>query len=488
MIHIINAFLIYLIILHLFGDAKADEEKRRSIRLSAFFTALIWLLTPLNSQAVIYIVQRMTLLVTLFFLLAFYAYLMSKEKNKALYLTLSGVFFALSLFSKQNGVIFPIVVFMYELVFVKKGDIKNITKKEKLFFAALFLILFVTLLLYSTNIYNGVTVGYSMRDFTMYERQLTQFRVLVFYLSLLALPLPGRLSVTHYFVKSTSFISPITTLISFVFLVLLFVLAVVRVKKSPYLSFAIFWFFITISVESTILPLEMAYEHRMYLPCIFLIGALVDFVIKRFYNTRKIPVIAAFLVIAILFGALTAVRGKDWKNETTLWTLAAKKYPNDSRTHYNLGTEYKDTGDLKEAKKNFLLAIKYNAEHFLAHNNLAIIYDMSGDSQRAIEHYKRSLEIDPKFHNAAYNLAALYRDTGNFDESNKYFNVSISIKPGFYQAYLDLASNYSIKKDYEKALELLQTVLDSSPDETEKTKARNAIKIITKIMKLNPAK
>jgi hypothetical protein len=47
-------------------------------------------------------------------------------------------------------------------------------------------------------------------------------------------------------------------------------------KKSPYLSFAILWFFITISVESSILPLEMAYEHRMYLPCIFLIGAFVQ--------------------------------------------------------------------------------------------------------------------------------------------------------------------------------------------------------------------
>ena len=488
-IHIINAFLIYIIILHLFRYTQIDDEKKReSIRLSAFLTALFWLLTPLNSQAVVYIVQRMTLLATFFFLLAFYAYLMSKEKNKVLYLTLTGIFYLLSLWSKQNGVVFPIVIIMYELVYVKKGDIKNITKQEKLFFMSLFLILTVTVLFYGTKNYNDVISSYSARDFNLYERLLTQPRVLMFYLSLIILPLPGRLSITHHVVKSTSLVSPMTTLFSFAFLIFLFVIAIVRVKKSPYLSFAILWFFITMLVESSVLPLEMAYDHRMYLPCIFLFGAVVDFAIKRFYDTNKIPVLAISLVIAILFGSLNVAKGRVWENELTLWEFTSKKYPLDSRAHYNLGSEYRRLGDLERAEKGFLLATKHDPEHFLALNNLGIIYDMRGEFQKALDYYNKALKAKPDLHMAAYNLAAIHKDLGNIDESTKFYNIFISIKPEYYDAYFKLASNYYIQKDYEKALEVLQKIVNSSASENEKARARNEMRTVTNIIKSNTEK
>jgi hypothetical protein len=99
--------------------------------LSAFFTALFWLVTPLNSQAVIYIVQRMTLLTTLFFLLAFYAYISAREKKKAHLFVLSGVFFVLSLLSKQNGVVFPLVIVAYELIMVRRGEVRGLPAIQK---------------------------------------------------------------------------------------------------------------------------------------------------------------------------------------------------------------------------------------------------------------------------------------------------------------------------------------------------------------------
>jgi uncharacterized membrane protein YozB (DUF420 family) len=222
-IHIISAFVIYLIILALFDYGAADDEKKGRLAVSAFFTALFWLVIPLNSQAVILIVQRMTLLTALFFLLAFYAYLLSKKGKRVLYLALTGVFFVLSLLSKQNGVTFPLVIILYELVFVKKGDIKSVTKKESILSASMLLILFATLFIYRAAIYNSIVEGYAGRDFSMYERILTQPRVLLFYLSLLLLPLPGRLSVTHDIVKSTSISSPITTLPSIIFIIAAFV-------------------------------------------------------------------------------------------------------------------------------------------------------------------------------------------------------------------------------------------------------------------------
>ena len=124
------------------------------------------------------------------------------------------------------------VIILYEIVFVKKGEIKSITKSEKVFLAVLLMIMLTPVFIYSELIYQGFAQGSSKFGLTLYERSLTEFRVLVFYLSLLVLPLPGRLCILHYFEKSTSFISPVTTIFSIIF--------------------------ITLSVE-TIMPIELMY-------------------------------------------------------------------------------------------------------------------------------------------------------------------------------------------------------------------------------------
>jgi Flp pilus assembly protein TadD len=503
-IHIISAFLIYLIILALFGYDTADDGEKSKIRVSAFFTAFFWLLTPLNSHVVIYIVQRMSLLMTMFFLLAFYAYLLSKKRNTALYLALTGIFFVLSLLSKQNGITFPLVIILYELAFVKKGDLKNVTKKEKAFFMAVFLVLLATLFLYKGKIINSIVQGYVGRDFNMYERILTQPRVLLFYLSLLILPLPGRLSVTHDIVKSTSILTPITTLPSIICILFLFVFSIIRMKKSPYLSFAILWFFITISVESSILPLEMAYEHRMYLPCIFLIGVFTDFVVNKFYSKNKVPVIAVLLVIALLYGVLTDIRGKAWKDEFTIWSDAVGKYPDDGRAHYNLGAAYFNTRRYKEAESHYMAAVEKWTDSYKVKINLAQAYDNLGDTQvqlkkindaeqnfiKAIEHksdwslpynhlgklyknkrdYKKALEqfnnvikINPNNSSGYINVGKIYYILKEYDKSIRYYNKAIALNPKSSPAYNGIGVVYRAKEDYRKALHYFEKALYYNP-------------------------
>jgi Tfp pilus assembly protein PilF len=481
-IHIINAFLIYLIILTLFDYGAADDGKKESLAVSAFFTTLFWLVIPSNSQAVILIVQRMTLLMSLFFLLAFFTYLLGRKKKRAVYFVLTGIFFVLSLLSKQNAVTFPLVIILYELVFVKKGDIKSVTKKETVFFAACFLVIFATLFLYKGSIIDNIVKGYAGRDFSMYERVLTQPRVLLFYLSLLILPLPGRLSITYDIVKSTSLFSPITTLLSIILIIAIFVMSIVRVKKSPYLSFAILWFFITISVESSILPQEMVYEHRMYLPCIFLIGAFIDFVTGRFYERDKAKVAAVFCGVVIIFGIMTGVRGRAWENEFTLWNDTVSKFPNDERALYNLGNEYRKMDDFDKAEKYYLLSIESDPDYAMAYNNLGGLYKLRKEYAKAIKYLKKANELDPDNKESYYNIGVYYLKFGDIDQGIKYLEGAISVDPEYYMAYFPLARSYSDKKKHKKALELLQKALNSSQNEKDKKMAREEIKLITKRM------
>jgi tetratricopeptide (TPR) repeat protein len=441
-IHIVNAFLIYLIILALFDYGAADDEKKNRLAVSAFFTALFWLVTPLNSQPVIYIVQRMTLLMALFFLLAFFMYLLGRKKKRAVFFILSGIFFVLSVMSKENSVTFPLIIILYELIFVRKGDIKSITKKEKLFLIALSFMLLVPVFVYRADIYKQFLEGGESWDFTMYERLLTQFRVTVFYLSLLILPLPGRLSITHDIVKSTSIFSPITTLLSIIFIIAVFVISVVRMKKSPYLSFAILWLFITLSVEA-VMPIEMAYEHRMYLPCIFLIGVFTDFVVNKLYNKNKVPVIAVFLAMAVLFGTLTGVRGRVWENDITLWNDTVKKYPEDGRAWcqliYGIGRSYYLAGNYNEALRWYNKGLEKYPENTYENIellfNVGMIYNVQGFNDHAVSYYEKVL-AKSKHKGIIYlktmsNLATVYAITGKYEKAEALFKELISLRPDY---------------------------------------------------------
>jgi Tfp pilus assembly protein PilF len=425
MIHIINAYLIYLIILALFGHGSLDDDAKKRLRLSAFFTALFWLVTPLNSQAVIYIVQRMTLLTTLFFLLAFYTYILGRSKNKAHLFVLSGVFFVLSLLSKQNGVVFPLVIVAYELIMVRRGEVRGLPAIQKGILAGMLAAMVILVVLYSGKINESIVKGYAIRDFTMSERLLTQPRVLLLYISQLLLPLPSRLSATHDIVTSTSLLSPVTTIFSIIIVFGLLVAAVLRVKKSPYFSFAILWFFVTMLVESTFLPLEMMFDHRMYLPCIFLIGACISYITDKFYGRNRRVLIASFCAIIIACGAMTGIRGKVWQNEITLWSDVLKKYPDDPRAHHQLAHGYFVERQYDKAFEACNAGLKIDPNHrhlLLAAGN---IYDVFGLINKAQSYYKKALEnsdptIDIHTHmKALINLAAVYMDLGEFKKAEE---------------------------------------------------------------------
>jgi tetratricopeptide (TPR) repeat protein len=211
-------------------------------------------------------------------------------------------------------------------------------------------------------------------------------------------------------------------------------------------------------------------------------------VTNRFYGRNKAKVAAILCGVVIIFGIMTGVRGRAWENDITLWSDAVNKYPEDGRVWYNLGSGYRKIGNLKEAENYFLMAAKYDPDNHLAYNNLGIIYDMNKESQKAIKYYKKSFMLNQNFLNSAYNLASLYRDIGNIDESNKFYNKAISIEPGYYQTYFDLASNYCTQKEYQKALEVLQKVLNSSPGESDRKRAQENINLINGIMKTPPGK
>ena len=483
-VHIINAFLIYLIILKLFGSDSDDEETRRRLTISAFFTALIWLVTPLNSMAVIYIVQRMTLLMTLFFLLSFFCYIKGRKGAHTPWFVLSFVFFVLSVMSKENGITVILVIVLYEFIFNKKGDIKNITKKELLILLALFVILMTPVIIYRAAIIHQFSGReYEWWGFTLGERYLTQFRVMVFALSLLLLPLPQRLSVTHDIAISKSLFTPITTLPAIFLMTFLFIFSLMRMKKNPYFSFAALVFFITISVE-VILPLELFYEHRMYLPSIFLIGVAVDYAVQKYYERSRKTVMAALISLVILLSVLTMIRGLVWENEFTLWNDVLSKYPEESRAIFNLGFTYYQSGDYEKAleieKKALNIYLKlygeYHPDVANCYGSIGLIYSNLGDYKKSLEYYEKALNIDLKIYSGEEysHLAGIYSsiglalsNLGDYKKALEYYKKTLEIDLKIYdETHRFIAGDYSnvglaLNKlgDYDNALKYNEKAL-----------------------------
>jgi tetratricopeptide (TPR) repeat protein len=490
-IHVLNAFFIYLIILALFDYDKADDEKKGKLTISAFFTALFWLVTPSNSQAVIYIVQRMTLMMTFFFLLSFWFYVKGRKLKRAKYFVFSGIFFLLSFLSKQNAITLPLVIILYELIFERGGDLKDISRNEKFILAVLVIFMLLPAILLWDNIHEMFKISPHKWDFSYYERELTQFRVLVFSLSLLILPLPNRLSVLHHIVKSTSLFSPITTFFSIILILGLFVVAILRIKKSPYFSFALLWFFITMSVE-LLVPIELFHEHRLYLPSIFLIGASVNYATERFYDKRQV-LISALCSIIVLWGVLTGIRGKTWMTPLSLWSDTVSKVPemtdistnlddtiDDANIHVghepfdislaiaynNLGNSYNDLGNLDRdlkmlelAEINYFKSIASKKDWDLPYFNLGSVYFVKGDYKKAAKSLRRAVYLSPKNEENYLKLALTYHTMREYDKAIEAYKEALKLNPNNPDTYNSIGSLYKNLEKYDLSERYLQDAL-----------------------------
>ena len=125
------------------------------------------------------------------------------------------------------------------------------------------------------TVFTKLRQDYDRREFTLYERVLTQFRVMVRYLTLILFPHPARLNLDYNFPISESIVTPISTLFSVIFIFGSILFAFFARNKWPLISFCIFWFYINNVIESTIVALEIIFEHRMYIPSIGIILMVV---------------------------------------------------------------------------------------------------------------------------------------------------------------------------------------------------------------------
>lgn len=437
-IHILCTGMLFVLLLSLFHTPnlsvcfKADEKN------IALLAAVLWAIHPIQTQAVTYIVQRMTLLATLFYISGMICYVHARIKtDRTARLGLfSGCILCLLLAmgSKENAVIFPLSIALVEIVFFKNIsiDAHRRTCLTIIVAAVAATGLLCALVAYSTmpdpsSFINRMS---AVRPFTPMERLLTESRVVLGYLSQIFYPLLTRFSIEHDVTVSTSLLNPITTLPSILLISGLLALSLFQLRKIPILSFSILFYFVNHIIESTVIPLELVFEHRNHLPSAFIFFPIAAAGIKglRYYqrmgcNFMYFLCFALITVFLIVLGVTTHLRNQVWASEKTLWEDAMLKAPLSARPYGRLAWYYETKGQYDKALDLYEVSLSKqwtnpsSASITLA--NMARIYSAVQNHKKALELYDHSISTDPANIQALYDKAQLFTTLGKWDQAKE---------------------------------------------------------------------
>ena len=456
-IHLSSALAAYLLVKTTLSLPALQERYGKVAGESALLSALLFVAHPVQTQAVSYIVQRMASLVALFFILSLYLYAKARIKhNKTLF---GGAFFCalLALGSKQNAITLPFFICLYEYYFFQRLKLPAAGKKRLYWLFALLGVSLLAGLVYSDFNPGQLLAGYRHRDFTLGQRLLTQPRVIVFYLSLLLAPLPSRLNLDHHFPISYSLINPASTLPCLLFVLGLAAISIRLARKRPLFSFCLIWFWGNLLLESSFLPLELVFEHRLYLPSLglFLLFSLGLARASQHLSPRlQVPVKAGVMLALILpLSIMTYQRNEVWQDEVRLWEDACRKSPQKARTNYNLAHVYADRGRLPEAIHYYKRTLAIDPAYEDVHNNLANIYIRQGKPGQAVKEHLAEIKHNPDNAKAYNNLGNTYLDQGLPEQARRAYQKAIRLAPDFAAAYYGLANYHAQMGAYSQAIE-----------------------------------
>ncbi len=414
-----------------------------------FLAAFIWLVHPLQTQSVSYVVQRMNSMAAMFYVLSmlYYVKFRMSAASPAKWLLLVGCVVAavLSFGTKEISATLPLFIILYEWYFFQELDRQ--WARQRLFVLAGLGLLFLVIALVYLNFEPVAKIlrSYGGRDFTPLQRLLTQSRVVIFYISLLLWPNPSRLNLDHDFSLSYSLLDPATTLVCVITIIALIACAVLIARRQPLLSFSIIWFFGNLVIESSIIGLELVFEHRNYLPAMFAILAIVSLVFR--YCKHALTAVVALSLVAALFCMWTFQRNRVWADEVALYRDSALKSPGKARPQNNLGAALSRRGRLPEAIERYRAALKIKPDYADAHYNLGFALAKNGQLDEGLPHFRQAVQISPNRVKYLNNLGVALVLKGDHTEALEHFKSALKIDP--YDADLHANIGLILKKQGE---------------------------------------
>lgn len=421
-IHLANALLIFVLAYQLLVSSTPKAEPR-SRTIAAGVLTIAWMLHPIQLLAVLHVVQRATSLSAFFLLAALLLHIKARKPGSSActseLLLAWGLFWPLSFLCKETGLLFPLFALAWELI-PRRAAIGRLDR-----FAKSFAIL-IALTLFACSIYalspkgHWLWAGYELRSFSLSERLLTEGRIIWFYLGLVFFPRQDALGLYHDdLIISSGILTPWTTLPALVGLAGLIGLCWRTRTRYPLVSFGIAWFLVGHLLESTALPLEIAHEHRNYLPLFGLLLALASGLVRALNTHGPIKTLGITLatVTLVFLPFITALRSHQFGEEIRRSELEAQFHPDSARAQYEAGRYLVELTDASNpgapsysfARKYFERSVKLDESFKLGYIGLIHLNCTAGIPVKhtwvdELEHRLRTMPFAPGDRSMMYGL------------------------------------------------------------------------------------
>jgi tetratricopeptide (TPR) repeat protein len=459
--HVVNFFIHYItsvfLFLFIYNTLKLPilegryEKNAYSIALLA---TLFWAINPVEVMAVTYIVQRMASMAAMFYIMAMYFYLKGRRADKTWksvgFFVLTAFCAILSMGSKENAAMLPVSLFLFDLFLIQGVTIEHIRKNWAV---CLFVLVLVPAIGLMYCDFSTITGDYDQfRPFTMWERVLTQPRVILFYISLLLYPITSRMMLIHDVEISKSLFDPWTTFAAVIALLLILVAAVLISRRRPLISYCIIFFFLNHLIEGSFISLGIIYEHRNYLPSMLFFVPLSIFIVYAlsYFEKRKRMIVvlsSAITAIIIMMGMNVYIYNDISKDEISLWSDNVQKASDLSIAHGNLGAALLRASRFPEAFVELTKALNSPPSwdirmKFKIYQLLGEYYLLSGDHENAIMYVEKALAGLSNNTDLYNNKAALLMLKKKLSEAEIAIKKAISLKRDIAFFHVNLGNIY----------------------------------------------
>jgi len=469
-LHILTSFLVFWFVCLTFSSpAMKDKGAYRHRELIGFFAAAIFLTHPVQTEALNYIFQRVTILSALFYLASLCLYakamlaLMESGRANRYYYSASLITAFIGMFAKENIVTLPLMILFYDLYFFRQS--KELRWKYLTPFLLLLPVIPLTVAIARPIIFADVERLLNNPLAAPSHYLWTQLNVLVTYLRLFLFPYGLNLDYDYPIAQTFWGVS---TLAGFSVLLLIIVTGILALRRHRLISFGILWAILTLLPESSIIPLaDPIYEHRLYLP---LVGCGIFTVAGLYYLFRnkcfKIVITILTMIVAAC-SVLTYERNRAWENEIVLWSDAINKSPGKVRPYNNRGLAYFDQGKYEKAIADFSRAIELKRDYADGYYNRGLAYQKKREYSKSVVDYTEAIKINPGYLKAYINRGQVYSANGDHENALPDFRRAIEIAPLDTAGYFNLAYLYLALGKKEEAAAVYEKLLEINPDNAE---------------------
>jgi len=470
LIHVCGALTLFGIIRRTLLTDRLRDRYGESASSLALAVSLLWVVHPLQTQAVTYIIQRAESLMALWYLLTLYGVVRGAGSTRwSRWHTIAVVSCALGMATKPIMATAPLLVFLYGGMFLASSWRDEWRRRWRLHGALASTWGILAALLLSAPQTYAFGAGFTYTAVSPLEYARTQPGVILHYLRLAGWPHPLVLDYLWPVART-----PQAVVLPLIAIGLLLVATALALSRRHPCGFLGAWFFVILAPTSSIIPIaDLAVEHRVYLP-LAAIAALAVFAGWAALCRAKMPTVlrdtvatSVLTILVVSLGAVTMRRNDDYRDGVTLWAATVAQRPENPRARCNLALVLGRQGKLDEAKVQAKEALRLKSDYAQAHDLLGTILDQQGRPDEALAAFNEALRLQPDYVEGHGDLGALLAEQGKLEEAMTHLTEALRLAPTNERAHNNLGIVLAQQGKFNDAIAHFIAVLRVDPDNAD---------------------